>query len=204
MPVNFFGKANNKPVAPSSSTSLTDISSKLTEKESNLSHRLNTLNQQINQVNQQFQQQRGSQKEMTKQRLLNLLKQRKMLEGQLGMVSNHGASIHQMAFNQEMISTTLETVDCITSTAKEQKMMMNELESKQDAFYDAQYDLREMTDLSEEISSSLTFDMPQVNDFELEQEFAELQQDILGVQPSIPITTTTKRTIPLKNKVPMK
>ncbi|KAL0232820.1 hypothetical protein GEMRC1_011567 [Eukaryota sp. GEM-RC1] len=95
--------------------------STLSTHESNLQEKLNKLNSQINALKAQFVKQSGFSKQQTKQRLVNLMKQRKTVEQQFNMISGQSMMIDNIALNHDMVKTTMDTMGAMKDMAGNSK-----------------------------------------------------------------------------------
>ncbi|KAL0214917.1 hypothetical protein P9112_007101 [Eukaryota sp. TZLM1-RC] len=177
--MHVFGRGKKQQQQPADMSS---VSERLTSREGALEQKLKSLNQQILTLKGQYTKQRGATKENTKQRLLHLMRQRKTLESQLSMLSNQSMMVDNISFNTEMISSTMETMNAMSSIAKDSKKMIKETERNLERYEDFRYDMQELQELQEEVTSRMqeSFGDPgSIDDADLEDEFRELETECL-------------------------
>eukprot|EP01002_Notosolenus_urceolatus_P006471 NODE_2723_length_1053_cov_61.954183_g2271_i0.p1 GENE.NODE_2723_length_1053_cov_61.954183_g2271_i0~~NODE_2723_length_1053_cov_61.954183_g2271_i0.p1 ORF type:complete len:221 (+),score=49.11 NODE_2723_length_1053_cov_61.954183_g2271_i0:228-890(+) len=113
----FFGKS--KPQAPP--PTLGETSERLDKRGNVLDSKITTLDQQLAQCRDEMGRARGPAKERIKQRAMQLLKQRKMYEGQRGQLYNQQMSVDQLAFTQEATKDAAEQMNAMKGAAKHLK-----------------------------------------------------------------------------------
>ena len=76
-----------------------------------LDSKINAMDAEIQQLYLKLRSTRGTQRDFMKQKLVNLLKRRKMLGGQQKNYMQHQMALDNVAFTQENIQNTMEMVD---------------------------------------------------------------------------------------------
>jgi hypothetical protein len=122
---------------------------------------------------------RGMTQNMHKQKMLQIMKRRKMYAGQLEQLSSTQFNLDQVAFNAENIQSTIDSFNALKRANEVQKQHMktiniDDLEDTVDSMQDMQYDVQEMNEIM-----SRSYAIDDVNEDDLEAELAELDQELL-------------------------
>ena len=129
-----------------------------------------------------------------KRRCVQLMKQRKMYDQQLGQMMNMEFNMSQIQMTQETIASTVETVAAMKTTAKEMKKAQKAGKLDIDAIQDLQDDLADMMEDANEIQDVLGESYGLPDDCDEESLMAELDmleddiaaEDLLGEAPDVP------------------
>lgn len=103
-------KKDVKEAAPYEGPTLTETSSKLGERSDVLQTKVNGLNQELMDIKKQMLNAKGMKKKQLQQKAMHILKRRKMYDAQLGNLQNQQFNVDQVAFANESIQDTLNTV----------------------------------------------------------------------------------------------
>eukprot|EP00397_Hematodinium_sp_SG-2012_P034770 GEMP01037323.1.p1 GENE.GEMP01037323.1~~GEMP01037323.1.p1 ORF type:complete len:209 (+),score=43.41 GEMP01037323.1:229-855(+) len=115
---------------------------------------------------------------MAKSRAMQALKRKKMYEAQREQILGQQFNIDQMAFQTENIKATIDTVGAMKQANTAMKGQMKDLNL--DQVEDLQDDMAELFDDMQEINDlmSRNYACPEIDDFELEQEFAGMESEL--------------------------
>lgn len=156
----------------------------LGETSSKLEARIQELNGVIGGIDNELKEQypklkkaKGSQANYLKQRVLMLMKKRKMYQQQVDNLLSQQFSVDQVAFTQESIQNTIETTKALRDAAELQKQEMakidiDELEDLRDEMDDMTYESKQIGDL---LNRDYAVD---VDDDDLDAELKELDDEM--------------------------
>eukprot|EP01063_Lacrimia_lanifica_P017595 TRINITY_DN24644_c0_g1_i1.p1 TRINITY_DN24644_c0_g1~~TRINITY_DN24644_c0_g1_i1.p1 ORF type:complete len:218 (+),score=89.62 TRINITY_DN24644_c0_g1_i1:59-712(+) len=116
-----------------------------------------------------------------KQRGMQLLKQKRMYEGQRDQMENQRFALDQMAFTQESMQSTMDHVNCLKETATSMKAQQKNFDISK--IEDMQDDLQDIYDDNQEIQEILgrNYGLEEdIDDDDLEAELAGLEDDLLA------------------------
>jgi charged multivesicular body protein 5 len=122
---------------------------------------------------------RGMTQNMHKQKMMQIMKRRKMYAGQLEQLSSTQFNLDQVAFNAENIQSTIDSFNALKRANEVQKQQMKKLnidhlEDVMDDMNDMQMDMEEMNEIM-----SRSYAIDDINEDDLEAELAELDQEML-------------------------
>ena len=103
---------------------LTETSEKLGERTGVLQTKVDDLNKELMQVKKEMVNAKGMRKKTLQQKAMHILKRKKMYDNQLGHVQNQQFNVDQVAFANESIQDTLNTVSAMKEANKAQKAQM--------------------------------------------------------------------------------
>mmetsp|Transcript_15763 Transcript_15763/g.27217 ORF Transcript_15763/g.27217 Transcript_15763/m.27217 type:complete len:220 (-) Transcript_15763:360-1019(-) len=174
-----FGAAKTKEPAPTideSADRLQGRSDKVDEQIIKIEQQLTVLKDQIKKTRP------GPSQEGYKRRAIQLLKQKRMYEGQRDQLSAQNFNIQQTQFTVSNIKDTVGTVQALTGASKEMKRMFKENKeldlNRIDALQDSMSD---MMDLSREINEAMgrSYDVPDdIDESDLMAELDALEEDM--------------------------
>ena len=154
-----------------------------------MQNKIKELDVQIKDLYMKARSSRGSEQKYVKQRLLQLLKKKKMYEGQMGHYYNSQNALDNVAFTNENIQNTLEMCQVMKESNDIQQKQMQKMDMDQMA--DIMDQQREMQMEAEMINNEMNAYMD--NDYDeddLDMELAEIENDMqlqnmMGQQPQI-------------------
>lgn len=158
----------------------------IAENSENLEKRIQVLKAKVNECDTELKtlrdsvrSSRGMTQNMHKQKMLQILKRRKMYANQLEQLSSTQFNLDQVAFNAENIQTTIDSFNALKKANEMQKQQMKkvDLDALEDAMEDMQDMLLDVGEMNEIMSRSYAVD--DVNEEDLEAELAELDQEML-------------------------
>eukprot|EP00359_Climacostomum_virens_P006884 CAMPEP_0204916646 /NCGR_PEP_ID=MMETSP1397-20131031/14411_1 /ASSEMBLY_ACC=CAM_ASM_000891 /TAXON_ID=49980 /ORGANISM="Climacostomum Climacostomum virens, Strain Stock W-24" /LENGTH=202 /DNA_ID=CAMNT_0052089235 /DNA_START=24 /DNA_END=632 /DNA_ORIENTATION=- len=122
---------------------------------------------------------RGMSQNMHKQKMLQIMKRRKMYAQQLEQLSATQFNLDAVSFNAESIQTTLDSYNALKKANELQKQQMKKvnLDALEDAMEDMQDMMMDVQEMNEIMSRSYAID--DINEDDLEAELAELDQEML-------------------------
>ena len=142
-----------------------------------MQNKIKELDVQIKDLYMKARSSRGSEQKYVKQRLLQLLKKKKMYEGQMGHYYNSQNALDNVAFTNENISNTLEMCQVLKESNDIQQKQMKNIDMDEMAdIMDAQ---REMQMDAEMMNNEMNAYMD--NDYDeddLDMELAEIENDV--------------------------
>ena len=143
--------------------------------------KVDECNVQLNEIKNQMKTAKGQRMNMLKQKALQILRRRKMYDTQLSQVMNQQFNVDQVAFTNESIQDTLNTVQALkaANVAQKEQMKNFDMDQMEDLFDD-------MADLMadhEEIQEVMgrTYDV-NYDESELLGELDELDEEIVSEQ----------------------
>jgi len=152
----------------------------LVEQSKKMEARIQDLNEIIQKIDNDLKDQypklkkaKGSQQSYYKQRVLNLMKKRKMYQQQVDNLLGQQFSLDQVAFTKENIQNTIDTTKALKEAAVAQREAMKNIDI--DELDDLRYEMDEMVWESNEINDMLNRDYAvDVDEDELDNELREL------------------------------
>jgi charged multivesicular body protein 5 len=144
---------------------------------SDMTNKIKALDTEIQELYQKARNSRGAEQKFVKQRLLNLLKKRKMYEGQVGHYYSAQNNLDNIAFTNENIQNTIDMAVTLKESNQVQQQAMKNI------------DMDEMADLADQ-QREMQMDVQMMNeemnrnydnDFDeddLDDELAELENDM--------------------------
>lgn len=121
----------------------------------------------------------GPGKAAVQKRALNVLKQRKMYEGQLDQLQQQTFNMEQAAMTTDNLRNTMATVDAMKAANKEMKRQYGKIDiDKIEAIH---YDMADLIEQANEIQESMsrTYGVPEdVDEMDLEAELAALGDEV--------------------------
>jgi hypothetical protein len=122
---------------------------------------------------------RGTTQNMHKQKMLQIMKRRKMYAIQLEQISSTQFNLDQIAFHGENIQSTVDSFNALKRAIEIQKQHMkkvdiDDLEDTVDSMQDMQYDVQAMNEIM-----SRSYAIDDINEEDLEAELAELDEELL-------------------------
>ena len=142
-----------------------------------MQNKIQELDTQIKDLYMKARSSRGSEQKYVKQRLLQLLKKKKMYEGQMGHYYNSQNALDNVAFTNENIANTLDMCNVLKETNEIQAKQMQKMDMDQMA--DIMDQQREMQMDAEMINQEMNAYMD--NDYDeddLGEELAEIENDM--------------------------
>eukprot|EP00356_Strombidium_inclinatum_P002560 CAMPEP_0170478692 /NCGR_PEP_ID=MMETSP0208-20121228/183_1 /TAXON_ID=197538 /ORGANISM="Strombidium inclinatum, Strain S3" /LENGTH=223 /DNA_ID=CAMNT_0010750989 /DNA_START=23 /DNA_END=694 /DNA_ORIENTATION=+ len=161
--------------------SLTETSEKLGERGDVVQKKVDALNQELMQVKKEMVNAKGMRKKTLQQKALHILKRRKMYDNQLGHLQNQQFNVDQVAFANESIQDTLNTVSAMKEAAKVQKAQMDKFDMDQveDMMDDMADLMADQEDIQEMMGRNFGVDYDEAD---LMDELNELDEEIIGEQ----------------------
>lgn len=142
-----------------------------------MQNKIKELDEQVKALYAKAKSSRGSEQKYVKQRLLQLLKKKKMYEGQMGHYYNSQGALDNVAFTNENIQNTLEMCEVLKESNEIQSKQMQKLDM--DEVADIMDQQREMQMDAEMINEEMNAHMD--NDYDeddLDEELAEMENDM--------------------------
>lgn len=173
---------SKKPVPPP--PNLDETSERLTARGDRLDEQVRKLDQQLAQYKEQLKKTRpGPAQEAIKRRALQVLKQKKMYEGQRSQLYNQQFNVEQTKFTVDTMKDTVTTVQALKASTAEMKTMMKKNQELNVDYIDKlQDDLYDMKDMTDEINDMMgrCYDVPDdVDESDLMAELDALEDDML-------------------------
>jgi len=143
----------------------------------------------------------GGAQHQLKQRAMQTLKRKKMYEAQRDQLYNQSFNMEQTNFATQTLQDTMITVDAMRSANKEMKVQFKHVDV--DSIEDLHDEMADLLDQNDEIQEVLSrsYNMPEVDDAELEDELAslgeELQLEESGEVPDYLTATSAPTTDPM-------
>ena len=147
-------------------------------------NRVNELDGKIAQMDQEIQslylklrQTRGNQRDFLKQKLLHLLKRRKMMGSQQKNYFSHQMALDNVAFTQENIQNTMEMATAMKQGYQANMEIMKGVDLDQLA--DIKADMQDMMWECNNINEQLNYDLEDdVDEDDIDQELADIENDL--------------------------
>ena len=117
-----------------------------------------------------------SEKNYIKNRLKNLLMQRKMVEQQMNRYFGQKMMVDKVQYNQEVMQDTMQMANFVQQTNKVQQQQLKQFDM--DKFQDAMEDMEEAAWENDRIAETMNQDMYNQNDLELEDELEGLENQL--------------------------
>lgn len=158
---------------------LTQVSANIDDRVDSVEKKIAKLDEEIKKVSTQMNKMRdGAAKNSLKQKAIRLLRQRKVLMQQSEQLGNQSFNISQTNFTLESLKDTKSTVDAMKATNKQMKRELGKINI--DDVLNVQDDLADHMSVADEIQNALgeNYALPDVDDAELEAEFAALGDDL--------------------------
>ena len=152
-------------------------SQKMDNRITDMQNKIQELDQQIKALYLKCKSSRGSEQKFVKQRLIQLLKKKKMYEGQMGHYYNSQNALDNVAFTNENISNTLDMCEVMKESNDIQAKQMAKIDT--DEVADIMDQQREMQMDAEMINEDMNANMD--NDYDeddLDMELAEIENDM--------------------------
>jgi charged multivesicular body protein 5 len=170
-----FGKAKEKVPAPTLGEQLEKADGRV----DHLDAKIAKLDKELLVFKKQLKTAKGGAKNSIKQRALRALKQKKMYEQQRDKQSSVAFNMEQINMTKESMSDTIASVDAMKSTAKEMKKAFKNIKiDKIEDLHDDLDDLMMDNDEIQEVMGQSFGDMDAVDDDDLEDELAALDDDM--------------------------
>ena len=118
----------------------------------------------------------ASEKNYIKNRLKNLLVQRKMVEGQMNRYFGQKMMVDKVQFNQESIQDTINMAKFVDQTNKVQEQQMKKFDI--DKFQDAMEDMEDRAYENDRLADIVNQDYLNQNDTELDDELEGLENQL--------------------------
>ena len=124
---------------------------------------------------------KGTRLKTLKQKALQVLRRRKMYDQQLGHVMNQQFNVDQVAFAQESIADTINTVSAMKEANIQQKEMMKgmDMDEMEDVFDDMADMMADMEEINEVMGRNYNVDL---DENELLGELDELDEELAAEQ----------------------
>jgi charged multivesicular body protein 5 len=124
---------------------------------------------------------KGTRLNTLKQKALQILRRRKMYDTQLGQVMNQQFNVDQVAFAQESIQTTINTVQALKAANVAQQAVMKNfnMDEMEDLFDDMADMMADMEEIQEVMGRTYNCDY---DENELMDELNELDEEIVSEQ----------------------
>lgn len=123
----------------------------------------------------------GPSQEQAKRRALQILKQKRMYEGQRDQLYQQQYNLEQVAFTTESVKDTVNTVQALKGAQKELKTQMKRKEFNIDKIDKLQDEMADLMDMQNDIQEALgrTYDLPDdIDESELMDELDALEADM--------------------------
>lgn len=166
-----------KPVVEEKQIDLVEQSQKVENRVNEIDGKIDTMDAQINDLYMKVRNSRGSQRDFHKQRLIQLLKRRKMLNNQQKNYMNHQMALDNVAFTQENVTNTMEMAQAMKQGCAANIELMKKVDV--DQLQDIKDDMQEMMWECNEINDALNYDLEDdVDEDELEDELCEIENEL--------------------------
>eukprot|EP01059_Diplonema_ambulator_P009019 TRINITY_DN187_c0_g1_i1.p1 TRINITY_DN187_c0_g1~~TRINITY_DN187_c0_g1_i1.p1 ORF type:complete len:214 (+),score=84.75 TRINITY_DN187_c0_g1_i1:1137-1778(+) len=172
-----FGRSS-APKAPP--PTIDDTSDRLDKRVGQTDGRIQKIDDELNKIREQMKRTKGPAQARLKQRAMQLLKQKRMYEGQRDQIENQRFNMDQMQFAAESVKDTIDHVACLKATATQLKTDQKKINI--DDVERMQEELQDLYDDNNEIQEILgrSYGMPEeIDEEELEAELAGLEDDML-------------------------
>jgi len=170
---------------------LTATSKKLEVRVQEINCNVATLDEELKALYAKMKAAKGTQQTYYKQRVINLLKKRKMLQGQVDALLGQQMTIDRVTFTNETIQNTIETTKALKQAVEIQKVTMKELDI--DALADLKDEMADMAFESQQMTDLLgrNYDCDADED-DLDAELKELDDEIYFEQLQKPNANQSK------------
>eukprot|EP01061_Rhynchopus_euleeides_P030575 TRINITY_DN50778_c0_g1_i1.p2 TRINITY_DN50778_c0_g1~~TRINITY_DN50778_c0_g1_i1.p2 ORF type:complete len:217 (+),score=102.35 TRINITY_DN50778_c0_g1_i1:217-867(+) len=174
-----FGKSNPKSNVPA--PTIEDTQDRMDKRVTNVDSKIKKYDDDLAKLSDQIKRARpGPAQQRLKQRAMQVLKQKRMYEGQRDQIENQRFNMDEMAFAMETVRDTHEQVQCLKATATQlktehKKLDVGDVEKLQDELQDLYDDNQEI----QEILGRNYAVQDDIDDAELEAELAGLEDDLL-------------------------
>ena len=174
-----FGKSSAKTNVPA--PTIEDTQDRMDKRVGSVDTKIQKMDQDLAKLSDQIKRARpGPAQNRLKQRAMQILKQKKMYEGQRDQIETQKFNMDEMAFAMETVRDTHEHVSCLKSTAQQlktehKKLDVGDVERLQDELQDLYDDNQEI----QEILGRNYAVQDDIDDDELEAELAGLEDDLL-------------------------
>jgi len=169
-----FGTAKQAPPKPT----LTDVSATMEKRGETLDGKIQKLDKELARYTEQLKKMKpGPAKQAVQKRAMNILKQKKMYEGQKDNTMNQQFNMEQIMFAQEGLKETADTVSAMKDANKALKQQFKAINiSKVD---DMQDDMADLMEQAEEVQSALgrSYNTDDIDEGDLEAELAAMEDD---------------------------
>lgn len=155
-----------------------------------LDSKINAMDAEIQQLYLKLRSTRGTQRDFMKQKLVNLLKRRKMIGGQQKNYMQHQMALDNVAFTQENIQNTMEMATAMKQGYQANMAMMKNVDI--DKLQDIKDEMQDMMWECNAINDALNYDLEDdVDEDEIDAELADIENDLklqgmLGPQANKP------------------
>ena len=171
-----FGKKAPQVAAPT----IGDTTDRMDKRLGQVDSRIQKIDDEMNKIREQIKRANPSQQGRLKKRAMQLLKQKRMYEGQRDQTESQIYNIEQVGFAIDSVKDTVEQVNCLKSAttslkAEQKKLDIGKIDSMQD-------ELQDMFEDNDEIQEILgrSYMMPdEIDDEDLDAELAGLEDDML-------------------------
>eukprot|EP00210_Caulerpa_lentillifera_P008397 g8009.t1 len=181
-----FGTRNQQPKAPP--PTVQDASSNLDTRGNTLDAKINNLDGQLVKLREQIQRTRpGPSQEAAKRRALQILKQKRMYEGQRDQLYSQQFNLDQVSFAAESVKDTVTTVQALKTAQKDLKKQMKAKEFNISKIEQMQDNMMDLLDQQREVQEALgqSYDVPDVDESELMDELDALEFDMAEEQEAV-------------------
>ena len=143
--------------------------------------KVDECNVQLNELKKQMASAKGTRLNALKQKALQILRRRKMYDTQLGQIMNQQFNVDQVAFAQESIQDTINTVAALKQANIAQKEVMKNfnMDQMEDLFDDMADMMADMEEINEVMTRTYNCDY---DESELLGELDELDEEIVSEQ----------------------
>ncbi|GMH46141.1 hypothetical protein BSKO_14105 [Bryopsis sp. KO-2023] len=173
-----FGTKKDKAPPPS----IEDATGNINSRGDTIDEKIRKLDEQLVKARTQISRTRpGASQEMAKRRALQILKQKRMYEGQRDQLYQQQYNLEQVAFTTESVKDTVSTVQALKGAHKELKTQMKKKEFNIDKIEQLQDDMTDLMDVQNDIQEALgrTYDLPdEIDESELMDELDALEADM--------------------------
>lgn len=174
-----FGMAPKEKEAPPPPPSIQEASAKMEGRTDSVKQKLEAIDKDLLKYKAEWK--RNPKNSMAKTRCMNLMKQKKMYEGQINMMDSQMFNMNQVQFAAEQMESTIATVQAMKETSRVMKQQFKSPEMDLDAIMDMQDDISELLEESQEINDVLGQDYgigDQLDEDELLQELDMLEGEM--------------------------
>ena len=169
-----FGTAKEAPPKPT----LQDASSSLEKRGESLDTKIGKLDKELQRYTEQMKKMKpGPAKQAVQKRALNILKQKKLYEGQKEQTMNQQFNVDQIAFAQDSLKDTANHVSAMKDANKALKKQFKAVNI--DQVEDLQDDLSDLLEQAEEVQNALgrSYNTDDIDEADLEAELAAMESD---------------------------
>jgi len=180
-----FGQKKAVPVAPT--PSLHEASSNIDKRVNDMDAKIGKLDAELAQYKQKLKSTKGAAHQQYQRRAMEVLKRKRMLEGQRDTLAGQQFNIESAAFGIETVKDSLNTVGAMKAANVQFKQQMKQLNI--DEVEDMTDDLADLMEDMNEVNEILgrSYAMPDVNEADLEAELDMLDDEFDTVeQPAEP------------------